>query len=67
MIHAPSDLYPVTPAQMASLSADLVALGESLERSERPEWLTAARAAAVLDGLRLGLISFESGGEHGAH
>lgn len=59
------DLYPVTPEQMARLSADLVKVGDCLEAEQRPEWLAVARAAALLDGVRLGLVRVDAGGVHG--
>ncbi|MBS4019086.1 MAG: hypothetical protein KGZ68_12705 [Dechloromonas sp.] len=39
MLTSTSGLYPVTPAQMASLSAELVALGDSLEAKDSPSWM----------------------------
>lgn len=65
MLTSTSGLYPVTPAQMASLSAELVALGDSLEAKDSPAWLTVARAAALVDGLRLGLVRVDAGGAYG--
>lgn len=55
---------PATPDQLADLSRDLIALGERMERSGSPNWLTVARAAAVLDGLRLDLLTVVP---HGCH
>lgn len=60
------DFYPVTPEQMVSLSRELVTLSESLQRRRNPAWLTAARAAALVDGVRLGLVKLDAGGVYGS-
>lgn len=57
---------PASPEQLAALSRDLVKAGERLEKRGGPEWFAVARAAALVDGLRLGLVSLP-GGNHGAH
>lgn len=56
-------LIPATPEQIAALSRDLVAVGERLESQESADWLVVARAAALLDGLRLDLVGIV-GGRH---
>lgn len=45
--------------QVRQLVADLEALGEQLEAQENPLWHKAARAAAALEGLRLGVAAIE--------
>lgn len=63
---ATQELIPATPEQLAALSRDLVAVGERLEEKNSPDWLAVARAAALVDGLRLNLVSVQ-GGSHGSH
>ena len=41
------------------LVADLEALGDQLEAQQNPLWFKAARAAAVLEGMRLGVAAIE--------
>lgn len=52
-----SSLVPATPEQLADLSRDLVSVGERLEALDSPLWLVAARAAALVDGLRFGMVA----------
>jgi len=65
MATATEMLIPASPEQLARLSADLVALGDRLETQRRPEWVLVARAAALVDGLRLGVVCVDAGGCHG--
>lgn len=58
---AAQQLIPATPEQIAALSRDLVAVGERLESQESADWLVVARAAALLDGLRLDLVGIVGG------
>lgn len=51
------ELVPASPAQLAALRRDLVAVGERLEASDSPDWLIVARAAALIDGVRFDLVS----------
>lgn len=39
--------------------ADLTALGDQLEAQNNPLWIAAARAAATLEGMRLGVAAIE--------
>lgn len=39
--------------------ADLEALGTQLEAQDNPLWIRAARAAATLEGMRLGVAAIE--------
>lgn len=48
---------PATPDQLSALRNELIDMGDRMERSGSKNWLTVARAAAVLDGLRHQLIA----------
>lgn len=45
--------------QARRVVADLTALGEKLEAENNPLWIKAARAAATLEGMRLGIATME--------
>lgn len=64
-IHLPTTV--VTKAQLAALSANLVAVGDRLEAEGSPDWLPVARAATVLDGLRLDLVEIPAASEGNCH
>ncbi|MBI2307543.1 MAG: hypothetical protein HYU78_09585 [Rhodocyclales bacterium] len=49
----------IPQAQARQLVADLEALGEQLEAQDNPLWYRAARAAAALEGMRLGVAAIE--------
>lgn len=56
MIAATYTPVPATPDQLKALSHSLIGVGERLEKSGSRDWLLVARAAALLDGLRLDLV-----------
>ena len=51
------DTDAVSEAQLAALSRSLITVGERLEAKESDDWLAVARAAALLDGLRIGVVT----------
>lgn len=51
--------YMIPADQSRQIAADLIALGEQLEAQNNPLWIKAARAAAALEGIRLGVAVME--------
>lgn len=43
----------------------LTAVGERLEAEARPEWLVVAQAAALIEAIRLGLLTVTPAGKEG--
>ncbi|MBW7903803.1 MAG: hypothetical protein H3C26_20230 [Rhodocyclaceae bacterium] len=54
-----SAAYTVRQIQVRQVVADLVALGDALKAEESRLWINAARGAALLESLRLGLSEIE--------
>lgn len=52
-------VHTIPQTQTRQIVADLEALGDQLEASGNPLWIKAARAAAALEGLRLGVAVVE--------
>lgn len=47
----------------AQVVNSLTALGDQMEAAHNPQWLIVAKAAAMLEAMRLGLLVIESGRE----
>lgn len=50
-------LHPVSSANIARLVNELQTIGDRFEKRKNSNWLPIARAAAILESLRLGLTS----------
>lgn len=51
----PTQCTPVPSAKVQELVIKLEAIGDRLEAAGKPEWVTVAQAAALLEGIRLGI------------
>lgn len=59
-------IQTITQSRARDMVGRLTAAGERLEAMEDPAWFEVARAAAFLEGLRLGLIKVECYGQEKA-
>lgn len=51
--------HVMTQADTKAIVAGLTALGDAFEAADDPRWFTVARAAAALEGIRLGVVAVD--------
>jgi hypothetical protein len=55
-----SALHTTVPqANAKALASQLIALGDELEAKQDPRWFAVARAAALIEGVRLDVVAIE--------